>query len=165
MSLGYIPPQPNPFTEQRVREELQRIDRLLDIRWQPGWVWNDAEKQLEGRYVLICYWPDGDRRYAGDHGGETYDILGAFCTDPADARSVPADPAEVLQLVLQRLNECDGERLPHTKRLAQISEHNRKQHERLKAEIVDEALELAEQARTGLYKPATIQAGIDLKES
>ncbi len=157
MSTGaYIPPAPNPYTEERVRAELQKLDRLLDIRWHPGWVWNQRQQCLEGRYLLICYWPPGDKRYSSldcTHNGETFDILGVFCQDVHNANSVPVSPESMLNVVIELLGKCDGMRKPHLQRIKEIQEHNRTQHERLKKSMMDEALEGAEQARTGVYKP------------
>jgi hypothetical protein len=141
MRNGYIPPQPNPTTEARVREHLKRMDELLDIRWQPAWVFNTEQQQMEGRYVLIAEWPYSDPRRArwDVHRGDTFDILGAFTTDVSDPQSTPADPESVLELVVKRLGEADGTRMPHLKRMKQVAEHNQRVRDQQKAQVLSDA--------------------------
>lgn len=128
-----------------MRAELQAIDPLLDIRWQPAWVWNDKQQTFEGRYVLTCHWPQTDRRWRDlDHQGDTFDILGAFTENIEDATSIPVTPEAMIDIVIARLATFDGERFPHTQRLAQIAEKNKLQS-KLNAQLVeDEAVDALE---------------------
>jgi len=166
--IGYIPPAPNPFTEQRVKAELAKLDRLLDIRWMPKWVWNEQQQLMEGRYVLIAYWPPGDRRFRNPScapNGETFDILGAFCSDVSDATSVPVSPEAMMRVIYERLAGCDAMRMPHLQRMKKVYAHNLKRKEQIKKEVLDEAEERALEAATGVYKQPTVAVGIDLRGS
>ena len=165
--IGYIPPAPNPFTEQRVRAELSKLDRLLDIRWMPKWIFNEKQQLLEGRYVLVAYWPPGDKRYSIKGlmaSGQNFDILGAFCEDIDNATSIPANPESMMRVIYERLASCDAMRMPHLKRLKAVYAKNLKRYDDLKKEVLDETEERALEAANGLYKQPFSTVGIELRK-
>lgn len=139
-------PEPNADTEQSVREMLKSIEPLLDIRWFPYAIINETYQDWEGRYALICEWPQGDARWALHQSGENEDpcdMLGWFCTDIHDANSVPVAPDSIEQKVLELLGKCDANRLPHTSRMRQIVDKNAELRRSRKQDMLDRAGQIA----------------------
>lgn len=138
-------PEPNVETEARVREQLQSLDSLLDIHWFPQAIFNPRYGDLEGRYALVCKWPQGDPRWELHQSGEIelpFDRLGWFCTDVKDPESTPVSPDSIEQKVMELLVNCDDSRLPHTKRMAQLVEKNAKVKKDRQKEILDQVEEV-----------------------
>lgn len=139
-------PEPNLETEQRVREQLQSLDSLLDIKWYPHAVFNERYGDFEGRYALICKWPTSDKRWQLYQNGEIddpVDMLGWFCTDLHEANSIPVSPDAIENKVIELLGKCDGERLSHTKRMKQLVGKNAELRRSRRAAIVDQAGDIA----------------------
>lgn len=139
-------PEPNVALEERIRPQLQALDSLLDIKWMPMAVYNPKHRDFEGRYALICNWPQGDKRWALYQTGEIeehFDMLGWFCTDMHDPESVPVSPDSIDQKVFDLLYRCDAERLPHLTRMAQTVEKNAKLRKSRRDGIMDQVEEVA----------------------
>lgn len=132
--------------EQRIRERLTQLDTLLDVQWFPYAVFNQRHKDFEGRYALVCKWPQGDARWALFQSGEiehAFDMLGWFCTDLHDANSTPVGLDAIDNKVFELLASCDGTRIPHAKRMAQILEKNDKLKQSRIDKVLDQAGEIA----------------------
>lgn len=139
-------PEPNGETEAKVREQLKRLDVLLDIRWFPYAVYNEHYHDFEGRYALVCQWPSNDGRWELYQKGEiedNVDMFGWFCTDMHDANSTPVSPDSIENKVLELLHNCDDQRMPHAKRMANIVQKNAKVRRDRKQEILDQAGDMA----------------------
>jgi hypothetical protein len=139
-------PEPNETTEIRVREQLQNLDSLLDIKWFPTAIFNQRDKDFEGRYALVCKWPQGDPRWEFHQRGEIefpYDRLGWFCTDVQDPESIPVSPDAIERKVMELLAKCDGNKTPHLKRMAQVVEKNSKVNKNRQKEILDQVGDVA----------------------
>jgi hypothetical protein len=139
-------PEPNPETEARVREQLQNLDSLLDIKWFPTAIFNQRDKDFEGRYALVCKWPQGDPRWEYFQKQEIefpYDRLGWFCTDVQDPESVPVSPDAIERKVMELLAKCDGEKTPHLKRMAQVVEKNSRVTKDRQKEILEQTEDVA----------------------
>lgn len=139
-------PEPNAETEQKVREQLQSIDSLLDIRWFPYAIFNEKERDFEGRYALVCIWPQGDPRWQMYQSGEmedSVDMLGWFCEDIHDAHSVPVAPDSIERKVIELLGRCDSNRIPHSTRMKQMAEKNAALRKKRRAEVADKAGQIA----------------------
>lgn len=139
-------PEPNLDTEEKVRKQLKSIDSLLDVRWWPHAVYNEAHNDFEGRYALVCEWPPGDARWELYQKGEiedNVDFLGWFCEDIHDAHSVPVAVDSIERKILELLGKCDATRIPHSTRMAQIVEKNAKLRESRKQVYLDQAEDVA----------------------
>lgn len=138
-------PEPQLEAEARVREQLKSIDSLLDVRWFPYAVIN-LQHEWEGRYALICDWPQSDKRWELFQKGEIEDhcdMLGWFCTDLHDAKSFPVGVDSIEQKVIELLGKCDGNRIPHSSRMKQIVEKNAKNRKDKRQPMLDYAEEIA----------------------
>ena len=146
---NYIPPQPMPDVEERVRKELQAIDPLLDITWVDDVVPNPAHQLYEGRYALICRWPASDGRWQAvreDGYTDAYDMLGWFCEDPANADSIPQDPYNMMALIYKLLQNADSEEAPWYERMSQVFGKNLDRMRDNKQMLDDEVTEIAERS-------------------
>lgn len=134
-------PEPNEATEARVREQLQSMDSLLDIKWFPQAVYNPKHKDLEGRYALVCKWPQGDPRWELHQTGEIelpFDRLGWFTTDIQDPEATPVAPDSIENKVMELLSKCDGTKMPHLKRMIQVVEKNKQVTKERQKGILDQ---------------------------
>jgi hypothetical protein len=139
-------PEPNELTETRVREQLQSMDSLLDIKWFPTAIYNHKHKDFEGRYALVCKWPQGDPRWQMYQSGEIelpYDRLGWFCTDVQDPESIPVSPDAIENKVMELLANCDGTRIKHLDRMKQVVEKNAKVTKDRQKQILDQVEDTA----------------------
>jgi len=162
VSSSYSRSEPQPEAEARVREQLKSIDSLLDVRWFPNAIWNDKHKSFEGRYGLVCEWPQNDPRYQLFQSGEiedNVDMLGWFCEDIHNATSMPVSVDSIEQKVIELLGKCDGERIPHSTRMREIAEKNVKNRRNKRQPITDAAQDVAEVLRhmVGTRKTATVE--------
>ena len=142
----YSRPEPQLEAEQRVRTMLKNIDELLDVKWFPYAIWNEKHQSFEGRYGLVCRWPQNDKRWELYQSGEIedpIDMLGWFCTDIHDATSMPVSVDSIEQKVIELLAKCDATRIPHTTRMRQIVERNAKVRREKRAVITDNAEDIA----------------------
>lgn len=140
LQSGYSRPEPQPDAEEAVRRLLKSIDTLLDVKWFPYAIINQKYNSFEGRYGLICQWPQNDQRWELYQKGEVedpIDMLGWFCTDIHDANSLPVSVDSMEQKIVELLGKCDGERMPHTKRMKQIIEKNAKLRTSRKSTVND----------------------------
>jgi hypothetical protein len=138
-------PEPNSETELAIREKLKAMDELLDIMWFPHAAMDERSGELEGRYALVCKWPQGDGRWELYQKGQNelpYDIFGWFTSD-MDVNSPAVSPDAIENMVLEKLHQCDDQRISHGKRMGQILEKNRKLREDRKKDIVDQAGQIA----------------------
>lgn len=144
----YTAPTPNVFTEERVNAELHLIDNNLFIKWVPTAYWNEKFQRFEGRYALMCWWLDLDKRRgdvrSGKHPPEdAYDLIGWFCEDIHRAASVPQDPAAMLPILKNLLGHMDCAKEPAKVRMMQAAAKNVERKKKLKEEmqdiVVDEA--------------------------
>jgi len=132
-------PQPQPEVEAHIRETLKSLDELLDIVWDPICVYRDGYG-VEGRYKLICRWPQGDPRWKLYYEGkwpDPHDILCWFCTDLQDAQSDPVNPDKLEQAVLKFLSECDNTRQSWRDRMTKSVATNLKVKQDARNEILD----------------------------
>lgn len=139
-------PEPNADTEARVRETVQNLDSLLDIKWFPKAIFNHKYGDFEGRYALVCKWPQGDPRWELFQKGEIelpYDRLGWFCTDVQDPESIPVSPDSIENIVMELLSKCDGTRLTHLQRMKQVVERNKKITKERQKEVLDQTEDVA----------------------
>lgn len=139
-------PELNVDTEARVRLMLKSMDELLDIKWYPTAVFNERYRDFEGRYALICKWPQSDKRWSLFQSGEIedpVDMFGWFCEDIHDADSIPVDADSIERKVLELLGKCDSNRIPHSVRMKQMIDKNADLRRRRKAEMSDQAGEIA----------------------
>lgn len=128
---------------------MRRLDSLLDIRWVPVVVHNPRHNRFEGRYALICFWPQADKRWEwvqqGKHPeADAYDIIGWLCEDMQDAQSVPASDEGVTERVVALLGSMDNTRYPWKQRMQRMVEKNRRVPQQLKQEAMDMAHDAAE---------------------
>lgn len=140
-------PEPQPEAETRVREQLKSIDSLLDVRWFPYAIINPVTNEWEGRYALVCNWPQSDKRWEMYQSGEIEDhcdMLGWFCEDIHDAKSIPVNVDSIEQKIVELLGKCDANRIPHATRLKQIVEKNAKNRKNRKQPMLDYTQEIAE---------------------
>lgn len=143
---SYSRPERQLDAEQSVREQLKSIDTLLDVRWFPHAIFNDSQKSFEGRYALVCQWPQGDKRWELYQNGEIedpVDMLGWFCTDIHDATSMPVSVDSIEQKIVELLGKCDGTRIPHATRMREILERNAKLRKAKQSEFTDKAEDIA----------------------
>jgi hypothetical protein len=143
----YIPPQPIPQVEEMIRQELARIDPLLDILWIDEVYPNEVQEVYEGRYALIVRWPSTDGRWIAvrEEGyTEAYDLLGWFCEDVSDAESVPQDPYSMMSLVYDLLHNADNEEAPWYDRMKQVFDKNLDKMRENKQMLDDEIEEIAD---------------------
>jgi len=139
-------PEPNAEAEERVRTMLKSMDELLDIKWFPYAVFNQKYNDYEGRYALICKWPQGDKRWSLYQSGEIEDpcdMFGWFCDDIHDADTMPVSPDSIERKVLELLGKCDSNRIPHSTRMKQAMEKNAALRKSRKTEMADQAGEIA----------------------
>lgn len=139
-------PEPNAETEEKVREELKKLDVLLDIRWFPYAIWNEKYNDFEGRYALVCQWPHTDARWELYQKGEiedNVDMFGWFCADMHDASSTPVAPDSITNKVLELLHNCDEQRMPHAKRMAGLVSKNAKVRQDRKNQALEQAGDMA----------------------
>lgn len=139
-------PEPQPEAEERVRAQLKAIDELLDVKWFPYAIFNEKQNSFEGRYGLVCKWPQGDKRWELFQNGEIedpVDMLGWFCEDIHNAESMPVSVDSIEQKVVELLGKCDATRIPHSTRLRQIVEKNAKVRRDKRSAIGDQAEDVA----------------------
>jgi len=139
-------PERQPEAEQQVREKLQQIDSLLDVIWFQHAVYNRRYDDFEGRYALVCNWPIGDPKWQLYQSGEMqthHDVLGWFCEDIHDANSMPVSVDSIENKVIELLGKCDGRRMPHTKRMAEIVQKNAKLRKQRRESTLDQVEEMA----------------------
>jgi len=141
-------PEPQPEAELVMRAALRDLDPLLDVRWFPASVYCRQTESLEGRYAVICTWPQTDRRWSAYHAGEIgepHDILGwltdasgrlADWFEPGDAAA--ADLAALTPRVLEMLGKCDNTRQPWAKRMASVVGGNAARREAVRALAAEE---------------------------
>ncbi len=139
--MTYIPPERQPKMEARVREALQRVDALLDVKWIFPCRYNAAQENAEGWYALIAYYGELDGRRHADAAG--FDVLGWFCEDMQNPESTPRNPEEWLSHIRDFLTEFDGEHFVVRQRLRDIQAHNQEVREARKRECVDEGVQAA----------------------
>lgn len=142
--------QRNIGVEEIVRAELKQMDPLLDIRWVPNAVPTEIDGvTFEGRYALICTWPQADRRwelYNKGEIGEPFDIFGWFVEPDAEGNihngtRLPVDPLELLDVVKRFIAKGDNARNPWRQRMRKAIEHNERHRAKQDAEIVDETVD------------------------
>ena len=149
VSLQSLPPAPSEATELRVRSVLATLDSLLDIMWMPMVWWDARNKRYEGRYALVCRWPQIDSRWSMVQSNEiapsdALDIIGWLCEDMQDAQSMPMTEAAVVERVVALLGSMDNTRYPWKQRMLGTVANNAKVHEDTKADAVDRAVDEAE---------------------
>jgi hypothetical protein len=138
---------------KEMRGVLKQLDPLLDVRWFP-YVRVAQNGALEGRYALICQWPQADRRWEMYHNGdigEPFDILGYYevVGDEMDWHSgglsegsrALMDPSSVMEKTMELLGKMDNSRHSWRDRLRKSAQHNKDLMEKRKAEVLDETLE------------------------
>lgn len=135
-------PGPEAETEKNLRNVLQQMDGLLDVKWVPLAMWNAVKSRWEGRYALIVNWPQADARWSMVQSGEVeprlaHDIVGWFCEDMTDPKSVPTSLDGIENRVLSLLGTMDNTRYPWKQRLLGAVEKNKKRHTDLKSEVSD----------------------------
>jgi len=155
-------PEPQPEAEERVRAQLKSIDELLDVRWFPYAILNEKERSFEGRYGLVCQWPQGDKRWELYQNGEIedpVDMLGWFCEDIHNAESIPVSVDSIEQKVVELLGKCDATRIPHSTRLRQIVERNAKLRKDRRSVVTDQAEDVARTLwnLTGKHDTSTVE--------
>lgn len=134
---------PQPEAEERIRSRLKDLDELLDIRWFPiGKTVElpNGDIQVDGRYALVCRWPQGDLRWKMFYSGEVqepFDVMAWFCEDLQSADSTPGNIDLMEDQVVEFLGKCDNTRQPWAERMMQSVEHNLKVKRDLRAEILD----------------------------
>jgi len=147
--MTYIPPERQPAVEGRVREALQSVDALLDIKWIFPCRYNASMQNAEGWYALIAYYGELDGRRHIDAAG--FDVLGWFCEDMNDASSTPVNPEASLPQIRNYLSEFDGERHGVRDRLRAIQAHNQDVREASKRAYTDEGVQAALDIRRQVY--------------
>lgn len=146
ITMPYSRPDRNEITEEKVRKQLKELDALLDVKWIPHVIVNPRSQQMEGRYALICQWPQIDKRWEMYQKGEiseNYDILGWFCEDMQDAESVPVDLDSIERKVVELLGKCDNERFPWRGRMKDVVSKNAKVRKERQQEVIDQAEDVA----------------------
>jgi hypothetical protein len=128
IEIGQARPERMVGQEEEIRRKLKELDSLLDIKWMPYAYWNQKGEDYEGRYALICQWPQVDKRWemirTGEI-GEPFDMLGWFCEDVHSADTVPVEPMQMMDLVIELLGKCDNTREGWKSRLQRAMEANR----------------------------------------
>ena len=162
----YSRPEPNPALEAKVREQLQQIDSLLDIKWMPYGYFNKAENTFEGRYCLANHWPQGDERWQLYQSGEIqehWDMIGWFCIDISDPQSVPVDIDSIWSKVVELLGKCDNSRHHWRDRMKEMVEKNNKLRQNRKQLLIDQAAEVAHVLghAVGRHEESTIKRMMD----
>lgn len=158
--------QPNEDQEVAVRQILKGMDPLLDIKWFPHAVGS------EGRYALVCRWPQADRRWelhqSGEIGGEPIDILGWF-VEPDDhgglhnGTGVPVEPMLLMDKICEWLGAMDNSRQPWRDRMLKAVEHNRREEKKKAASIVDETMDQTAYYTKKFFGEGIHRVGIDLR--
>lgn len=139
-------PERNEELEAKVRILLKNLDPLLDVLWVPNAVWNPKAQDFEGRYCLICNWPQSDGRWAMYQSGEIgahFDAMGWFCTDMQDPESVPVTVDSIESKVVELLGKCDNTRYPWRSRMKEIMEKNAKVRKAAQQEVLDKTQDIA----------------------
>lgn len=145
--VGRARPEPNQQSEERIRTLVKSMDSLLDIKWFPYAFKNEVHNDYEGRYGLICQWPQGDPKWALYQNGETeecFDLLGWFCEDFQNAESIPVDPVSVERKVIELLGKSDNTRVHWKERMRRVLEKNAKRRADIKAERNEAIAEMVE---------------------
>lgn len=142
-------PGPMPELEAKLREVMQRIDTLLDVRWVAHAVWNERARRFEGRYALICFWPEIDKRRQWVRDGkhpphEACDIIGWLCEDMQEPGSLPTTEDGIAERVMALIGTMDNTRYPWKERMRKTAEKNVANWQRMKAEARDVAHDAAE---------------------
>lgn len=135
-------PGPEASTEENLRKVLQEMDGLLDVKWVPIAMWNQVKSRWEGRYALIVNWPSADKRHGMVQTGEVdpklaHDIVGWFCDDMQDPKSVPTSLQGIEDRVIALLGTMDNTRYPWKQRFMSTIEKNKKRHAEIKQEAGD----------------------------
>lgn len=138
-TLSFVAPERKPDVELKLRKQLQDYDRLLNIMWVENVVWNEQWKKFEGRYALVCHWPDNDPRrelFRKQEVDVDYDILGWFGENPQDA-TIPSDPEKFWNRMVEILGEIDNTRNPVKDRLRRIAEQNKLLKQKKKQDFLE----------------------------
>lgn len=135
-------PGPQADTEAKLRQVLQSIDPLLDVKWIPHAMWNAVKARWEGRYALSVAWPQADKRWSQVQSGEVapqmaYDIVGWMCTDMEKASSYPESLEGIEERVMALLGSMDNTRYPWKQRMLQVIAANKKHQQSIKQEALD----------------------------
>lgn len=130
--------------EQRIRDVLQRMDSLLDIRWFRHAFFNERHEVFEGRYALVCKWMPNDKRWELVQTGEiaeeeAIDLLAWFTRDKQNAETPPVEEGAIENLALELLGSIDATRFPFKQRMLSIAEKNVAARKNRRAEVLDEA--------------------------
>lgn len=122
----------NTETEELARAILKDIDPLLDIRWFDTPVRSSGG--TEGRYAILCRWPQADRRwelYQRGEIGDCHDIIG-WCVEPDehgsihDGNRLPLDPMAMMDRICEFLGKMDNTRHSWRDRMRSAMEANAK---------------------------------------
>lgn len=170
--------EPGPLSEQRmdrVRRALKELDPLLDIRWVPMARWNPRQQKMDGRYALICRWPEIDDRWEMFHSGEIgepFDVIGYYEVsagsgemDWFSGNGEPVDPSIVMDRTLALLASCDNTRQSWKERVRKSAEHNRRLREKRKQEVVDETVQGMKHYRKKIRGEPIVALGEALSDS
>lgn len=160
LPLRDVPPGPSEGLEQRVNDELQRLDTLLHIRWIEKAYFNQRHQRFEGRYALCCWWPKVDKRWqwvqqSKMSADEAFDIMGWFCEDIHNAESVPQKPLAMMDKVYELLSSADNTHRPWADRMAEITAANAR-HRR---QMIDNITELAGKAAAEMHGIKSMRHG------
>jgi hypothetical protein len=132
-----------------VRIQLKQIDPLLDIKWVPNAVFDRDSGSFQGRYALMCKWPETDKRWALHRSGELgdpLDVLGWFVEPDEsgglhDGTRLPVDPDMLMDRVVEWLGKMDNQRGTWKDRMKKAIEHNRRLEKSRLDDVNDEAVE------------------------
>lgn len=142
-------PEPQPEQELVVRQTLRDIDPLLDLKWFPHAAYCPRTKTLEGRYALVCTWPQADKRWQDFQQGKIdlpVDIIG-WLTDAAgegdffETERLPVDPLELLPRIIEHLGRMDNTRQDWSLRMKQVALANAQQRLQVKQLAQEEMLD------------------------
>lgn len=166
ITTGFNPPEPNPAKEAKVRPRLKELDSLLDIRWIPTVYFNKKYRAFEGRYALICTWPQSDPRWKEFYAGrieEPFDILGWFAVDMQDAE-MPLEPDLIWDKVLELLSKADNQKTPWKLRMKQAAEKNARMKRQRKDDFLNnEVHDIASYERARAVGAVTVNVPKEIK--
>ena len=144
-------PEPDPEGEARVRAFLETLDSLLDIQWFPNVRWDPRQDTWQGRYALVCRWPQEDRRwelYRSGEIGDCHDILGWFTEavraqvpDWQEGEALPTSLDGIEGAILDMLGRQDNTRTSWMQRMKASVEANAARRKKVMEEAQDEILE------------------------
>jgi len=142
----------DPRSEEEVRSWLKEVDPLLDIRWFDTPVRSSRGRHAEGRYAILCRWPEADSRwemYRSGEIGDCHDILG-WCVEPdgetglQSADGKPVNPDTIRERIAHWLGRMDCTREPWRKRMQRTVENNERLRKQRIAEVVDATMDEVE---------------------